>query len=484
MVVFLFGSVVLMSLLPQNFFPSLDKPYYRADVFYPDGFDIREVERDMIEVEKYLLEKPEVKGVSITMGGSPLRYYLASTSFGPKPNFANILVELHDSKHTDSNEAAFDVYMKENYPNAITRTSLFKLSPAVEAAIEIGFIGDDVDTLIMLTDKAIDIMNDHGNLINVRNSWGNKVPVLNPAYSQEKAQPLGISRQSMSQSIQIGTTGMSIGVYRENDLSMPILLKGNINDDSKVNNLRTLPVFGSSEVTTPLQQVVGDFDYGYKFSNYKVYNREKVMMAQADPARGYNAIAAFNEVWKEVQDKIEIPEGYTMKYFGEQESQVESNEALGKYMPLTFFLMFITLLLLFRTYRKPVIILMMLPLIVIGVIFGLVVFGKSFDFFATLGLLGLIGMNIKNAIVLVDQIEIEEKEGKEPLDAVVQATVRRIVPVAMASGTTILGMLPLLFDAMFGGMAATIMGGLLLASILTLFILPVAYCAIHRIKVN
>ena len=129
-------------------------------------------------------------------------------------------------------------------------------------------------------------------------------------------------------------------------------------------------------------------------------------MAQADPARGYNAIAAFNEVWKEVQDKIEIPEGYTMKYFGEQESQLESNEALGKYMPLTFFLMFITLLLLFRTYRKPVIILMMLPLIVIGVIFGLVVFVTSLDFFSTLGLLSLIFMIINTAIVLVYPIEI------------------------------------------------------------------------------
>ena len=208
------------------------------------------------------------------------------------------------------------------------------------------------------------------------------------------------------------------------------------------------------------------------------------MMAQADPDRGVNAIAEFNTIWKEMQERIDVPDGYTMKYFGEQESQVESNEALAANMPLTFFLMFVTLLFLFKTYRKPTIILLMLPLIFIGVVFGLVVLGKQFDFFAMLGLLGLIGMNIKNAIVLVDQIEIEESEGKEPLDAVVQATISRIVPVAMASGTTILGMLPLLFDAMFGGMAATIMGGLLLASILTLFILPVAYSAIHKIKVN
>ena len=151
-------------------------------------------------------------------------------------------------------------------------------------------------------------------------------------------------------------------------------------------------------------------------------------------------------------------------------------------MPLTFFLMFVTLLFLFKTYRKPIVILLMLPLIFIGIVLGLLLLGKTFDFFAILGLLGLIGMNIKNAIVLVDQIDTETAAGKAPHEAVISATTTRIVPVAMASGTTILGMLPLLFDAMFGGMAATIMGGLLVASILTLFVLPVAYCAIHRIK--
>ena len=168
--------------------------------------------------------------------------------------------------------------------------------------------------------------------------------------------------------------------------------------------------------------------------------------------------------------------------FGEQESQAESNAALAANLPLTFFLMFVTLLFLFKTYRKPIVILLMLPLIFIGIVLGLLLLGKTFDFFAILGLLGLIGMNIKNAIVLVDQIDAETAAGKAPREAVISATTTRIVPVAMASGTTILGMLPLLFDAMFGGMAATIMGGLLVASALTLFVLPVAYCAIHKIK--
>ena len=475
MIVLFVVSLVVMGMMPQNFFPSLDKPYFRADVFYPDGYGVNDVAREMKKVEAHLLKLPEVKKVSITFGSTPLRYYLASTSVGPKPNFANVLVELNDSKYTKEYEEKFDVYMKANFPNAITRTSLFKLSPAVDAAIEIGFIGPNVDTLVALTNQALEIMHRNPDLINIRNSWGNKIPIWKPIYSPERAQPLGVSRQGMAQSIQIGTNGMTLGEFRQGDQVLPILLKGNsVADSFRINDLRTLPVFGNGPETTSLEQVVSEFDFRYRFSNVKDYNRQLVMMAQCDPRRGVNAIAAFNQIWSQVQKEIKIPEGYTLKYFGEQESQVESNEA--------FFLMFTTLLLLFKTYRKPTVILLMLPLIFIGIVLGLLLLGKSFDFFAILGLLGLIGMNIKNAIVLVDQIDIENQSGLDPRKAVIKATISRIVPVAMASGTTILGMLPLLFDAMFGGMAATIMGGLLVASALTLFVLPVAYCAIHRIK--
>ncbi len=483
MIVLFIISLVVMGMMPQNFFPSLDKPYFRADVFYPDGYGVNDVAREMKKVEAHLLKLPEVKKVSITFGSTPLRYYLASTSVGPKPNFANVLVELNDSKYTKEYEEKFDVYMKANFPNAITRTSLFKLSPAVDAAIEIGFIGPNVDTLVALTNQALEIMHRNPDLINIRNSWGNKIPIWKPIYSPERAQPLGVSRQGMAQSIQIGTNGMTLGEFRQGDQVLPILLKGNsVADSFRINDLRTLPVFGNGPETTSLEQVVSEFDFRYRFSNVKDYNRQLVMMAQCDPRRGVNAIAAFNQIWSQVQKDIKIPEGYTLKYFGEQESQVESNEALAKNLPLTFFLMFTTLLLLFKTYRKPTVILLMLPLIFIGIVLGLLLLGKSFDFFAILGLLGLIGMNIKNAIVLVDQIDIENQSGLDPRKAVIKATISRIVPVAMASGTTILGMLPLLFDAMFGGMAATIMGGLLVASALTLFVLPVAYCAIHRIK--
>lgn len=476
-------SMIIMGLMPQNFFPNMDKPYFRADCFLPEGYSIRESEKMLTDIEQYLMQQEEVVNVSTTIGGSPLRYYLASTSFGPKPNFGNILIELKDKSYTVVMEERLNTYVRHNYPNLLIRSSLFKLSPAVEAAIEIGFIGENIDTLKALTEQAMGIMRQNDRVTDIRNSWGNKVPVWEPVYSQERGQRLGITRQAVAYALKIATNGLPLGDYREKDLFMPILLKEENFDAGNLDNMRTLPVFSATGNVVPLAQVIDRFDLNYNYNVIKRYNRDRVMMAQCDPKRGANTKQAFQQLWSEMQS-IEIPQGYTMKFFGEDESQVESKQALAANMPLTFILMFIVLLLLFRTYRKPVVILLMVPLIFIGVVFGLLLLGRMFDFFALLGLLGLVGMNIKNAIVLVDQIGIEQANGLTPLDAVIQATKSRIVPVAMASGTTILGMLPLLFDAMFGGMAAGIMGGLLVASLLTIIVLPVTYSLIYRISAS
>ena len=394
-----------------------------------------------------------------------------------------MLVEVKDKKYTADVEDRLNEYVRENYPNILIRSSLFKLSPAVEANIEIGFIGENIDTLTTLTERAMTIMRDCDMVTDVRSSWGNKVPVWEPAFSQERGQRLGITRQAVAYALKIATNGLSLGDYREKDQFMPILLKEENLDVSSLDNMKTLPVFSPSGFAVPLSQVVDSFAFDYNYNVIKRYNRERVMMAQCDARRGANAMAAFSQVWTAVKD-MDLPQGYRIKIFGEDESQVESNQALGENMPLTFILIFIVLLFLFKTYRKPTIILLMVPLIFIGVVFGLLITGKMLDFFAILGVLGLVGMNIKNAIVLVDQIGIEEAKGLPRLEAIIQATKSRIVPVAMASGTTISGMLPLLFDAMFGGMAACIMGGLLVASLLTIFVLPVTYSLLFKVKAD
>ena len=320
-------------------------------------------------------------------------------------------------------------------------------------------------------------------MMEVRNSWGNKVPVWKPLYSQEKGLRLGITRQQVAYSLRSATNGVPLGEYREGDVFMPILLKDADKDSISLNDIKTLPVYSAKGRSVKVEQVIDDFSLDYEFNVVRRFNREPCMLMQCEPKRGANTMAAFSHLWKEVQEKIQVPEGYKMTYFGEQSEQDKGNKAIAANIPLMFGLIYVTLLFLFpKYYRKPVLIMAMLPLIFIGVVLGLLVFGKSLDFFAMLGLLGLIGMNIKNAIVLVDEIGLQLNAGLSPVNAVIEATKTRIVPVTMASGTTILGMLPLLGDAMFAGMAATIMGGLFVSTILTIFVLPVTYCVFFKIK--
>ena len=476
------AALAVMGLMPQNFFPSLDKPYFRADVLLPEGYNIRDTERNLRTMEEWLHAQPEVKTVSVTMGSTPPRYYLASSSVSLRPNFGNILVELHDKGQTEAVEARFNAYVRAMCPDVWLRSSLFKLSPVPDAAIEFGFIGDDIDTLRRLTQAAEEIMWRTAGTVNIRNSWGNRVPTWLPLYSQMKGQRIGVTRSQMAQGITIATQGYRLGEYREGDQFMPILLKDENIDTYTLTNLQALPIFTPAGKVYSIEQATDGFRFEYRVGVVKRYNRQRVMKAQCDPGRGVNTMQLYATLRDSVLRGVVLPEGYSMKVFGEQESQQESNSALARYMPLTMVLIFIVLLLLFRNYREPAVILLMIPLIFIGVVLGLAVTGKVFNFFSLLGLLGLVGMNIKNAVVLVEQIGVLRSEGKGAYEALTAATRSRIVPVAMASGTTILGMLPLLFDSMFGAMAATIMGGLLVATLLTVCVLPVVYAIFYNIR--
>ena len=475
-------SLVVMGLMPQNFFPSLDKPYFRADVLLPEGYDIRDTERNLLSMEEWLREQPEVKTVSMTLGSTPPRYYLASSSVSMRPNFGNVLVELHDKRQTESVEARFNAWVTANLPDVWLRSSLFKLSPVPDAAIEFGFIGENADTLRRLTAAAEEVMWRTPGAVNIRNGWGNRVPMWQPVYSQMKGQRIGITRSQMARGITIATQGYALGEYREGDQFMPILLKDENIGSYNLTNLQALPIFSPSGKVFSIEQATDGFRFDFRPGVIKRFNRQRVMKAQCDPARGVNTMQLFAALRDSIDRAVALPEGYSMKVFGEQESQQESNEALAEYMPLTLVLILIVLLLLFRNYREPVVILLMIPLIFIGVVLGLAVTGKVFNFFSLLGLLGLVGMNIKNAVVLVEQIGVLRAAGKDPYEALTSATRSRIVPVAMASGTTILGMLPLLFDSMFGAMAATIMGGLLVATLLTVCVLPVVYALFYNIR--
>lgn len=475
-------SLWLMGCMPQNFFPQLAKPYFRADVILADGYDIEATSEHLDSMTRWLQAQPEVKRVSTTAGGTPPRYYLASGSYSSKPNYGNILVEMWDTKQTATVEERFDIWVSETFADVWLRSSLFRLSPVPEATIEIGFIGDNIDTLSRLTSAAMTLMEQREDTRNVRNSWGNRVAVWQPDYSQLKAQRLGVERSSMITSLEIATSGLGVATYRERDAQMPILLRTEQVADSSVLGLSIMPIFSTGGRSYSLEQSVSGFDFGFRPSVIRRIDSERVMKAQCDPERGVNAIALLGDIEEQINSNIDIPDGYRMEIFGEQESREESNSALQSKLPIAMIIIFVILLLLFGNIRDPLVVLLTLPLIFTGVVAGLGISGKMFDFFSLLGLLGLVGMNIKNAVILISRIGELRDSGLDAADAVIRAVEDRSIPVITASATTVLGMTPLLFDSMFGSMAVTIMGGLIVATIMVLLILPVVYSLFYRIK--
>ena len=475
-------SLWVMGRMPQNFFPQLSKPYFRADVILPDGYDIEATTARLDTMTEWLIQQPEVKRVSTTAGGTPPRYYLASSSYAGRANYGNLLVELHDADATADVEERFDGWVTATLSDVWLRSSLFRLSPVPDATIEIGFVGENIDTLSRLTRDAMALFEANPKTQNVRNSWGNRVAEWQPRYSQIKAQRLGVERDAMVSSLEISTSGLPIATYRERDMTMPILLRSEPIPDNSLSALTTMPIFSRSGRSYSLEQAVAGFEFGFVPSVIKRVDAERVMKAQCDPMRGVNAIALLKELEREVADRVSIPEGYRMELFGEEESREESNAALVSKLPIALILIFIVLLILFGNLRDPVVVLVTVPLIFVGVVLGLGVTGKMFDFFSLLGLLGLVGMNIKNAVILIARIRELRADDYEPINAVVEATADRFIPVVAASLTTILGMIPLLADSMFGSMAATIMGGLLVATLMVLVVLPVVYSLFYHIK--
>lgn len=481
-VVLLVLSAVAMRYMPHNFFPQLDKPYFRADVILPEGYDIRTTQQSLDTMSGWLRRHPDVVRVSTTAGATPPRYYLASSSYSSRPNYGNILVEVKSKRLTDDVRSQFDRFVADSCPDVWLRSSLFKLSPVPDATIEIGFLGDNVDTLLNLTQQVEQIMQQDSRAENIRNSWGNRIPTWMPVYSQIKGQRIGVSRSRMVEWLTLATQGYNMGELRRGDEFIPILLKDDDVAGRNLSNLQSMPIFSQSGKVYSIEQASSRFDFDYSTAVVKQYNRQRVMKAQCDPAEGVNTQILLDDLLRSVRSEVTIPDGYTMKIFGEQESQAESNAALAANMPLALVLIFIILLLLFGNYRDPIVILLMTPLIFIGVAGGLILTGNSFDFFSLLGLIGLVGMNIKNAVILLSSINDLRQCGAPPAEAVVEAAKQRLLPVVLASMTTILALIPLLFDSLFAGMAATIMGGLLVATVLTMGVLPVVYSLFYKIR--
>jgi multidrug efflux pump subunit AcrB len=474
------SAVFVFKYVKQLFMPNLEYNQFIVEYWLPEGADIETVERELSDLEAYLLEQEDVLNVTTSLGSTPARYTLVRPFTNSNANYGELVIDTKDYETTVRFGAELQTYLDKNYPWVRARVRYY--SPiSTESMIEAKFSGPDPKVLRELSEKAERIMEEEPIAVKVTNDWKNQVKVWNPRFSQAQSRITGINRSDVSNALACATDGLAIGVFRKADDILPIYLKTTVDSDKYVESLENTPVWGARPQSIPLRQVISDIDIEFEDPVIKRYDRRRAIKAQCDPAPGYNAPDVFNKVHQKIE-AIPLPVGYDLEWLGEHKNSADANENIAKFLPLAFLLMVIIIMMLFNNFRQPIIILTILPLAFIGVSYGLWITGKPFGFMAVLGTLGLMGMMIKNAVVLLDQINLDISEGKDVLMAIIDSAVSRMRPVIMASFTTILGMIPLISDELFGGMAVAIMFGLLIGSIITLIVVPVLYAVFYRVN--
>ncbi len=496
-VIILVGALLLawagFNTVERSFFPESSSPRFYVDFWSPQGQDIRAVDKQITEIANYLTgiddktgkkRYPRVKYVSTYAGAGAPRFTLTYSAEQQNSSYGFIMIEV-DALDKDIENRLFPElqnWMNNRFPSALCMVQKFKMGASYPATIEARFMGPDAQVLRKLANQAIEIMNKDPDTRFVRNDWRQREKVVRPLFSEERARYAGVSREDLCDALQNNFIGTNIGLYREKNNLIPIYSRPTINDRNCVNDLYYATVWSDAASRyVPIQQIVTGFRTEWEDTIIRRRYGKRCITAQCEPDADITGPDLFERISPKVE-AIPLPEGYTLEWGGQKESSTRANEGLMKTLPVSALLMGMIVVMLYNSMKQAIVIFLNIPLAMIGVTCGLMMTGVPYGFMAMLGFLSLSGMMIKNAIVLVDQIDQEKSTGKNLFDAILDSGASRVRPVALGAATTVMGMLPLIVDPFFNGMAVTICFGLSFATVLTLLICPVFYAIFFRCK--
>lgn len=466
----------------QYFFPDSTRRQFFVDYWRAEGSHIEQTAADVARVETFLAGLPGVTDTTAFVGEGSLRFILPYNAEPPNPSYAQIVVEVDDYRRIPLLLHTIQNHLDQTLVEAEFRALRFSNGPPISYRIETRFRGPDIAVLRRLAEEAKTIMREE-DTVNLRDDWRTPVKVIRPVFSEAQARRTGITRNALAQALQWTYNGIPVGLYREGNDLLPILARAPENERRSPEDIRDVPVWSPLlNQHLPLRQVAGEIRTEWEPPVIRRRDRQRVVTVQCNPRSGL-ADPLFQRLRPKLA-AIPLPPGYSLEWGGEYEQSEKGRAPLRKAFPVCLLGMFVIIIALFNSIRRPFIIFLCVPLAIIGVTWGLLLFRIPFGFMAILGFLGLSGMLIKNAIVLIDQIAIDLAAGKAPYRAVLDSAVSRMRPVLMASGTTILGMTPLVFDPFYSGMAATIMSGLLAGTVLTLVVVPLFYTLFYRIPAD
>ncbi|MEE8294691.1 MAG: efflux RND transporter permease subunit, partial [Sphingomonadales bacterium] len=455
------------------------RPQFMLDYWKPQGTHINETEADVAEIEAYLMAEEGVINVTSLVGKGALRFVLTYAPEKQNNSYAQFLVDVEDYKKIDEIARNAEAFIQEHFPGSLVFYSKFRLGPGGGGKIQARLIGPNPDVLRSLATEVENILYEDGGAKAIRNDWRQRVKIIEPVIAEEQANLNGIGREQIAAVLKNAFEGVAIGIYRDGDDLLAIISRAEDRERMDVASIQDIQIWSpAAGQRIPLRQVVSGFETKFSDQILMRLDRRQTITVHADPKVG-SASRVFSRIRSQVE-AIALPVGYSLEWGGEYEDSGEAQQSLAAGMPIFFIMMVLIVIVLFNALRQPLIIWLTVPLALIGVTFGLLVTSQPFGFMALLGFMSLSGMLIKNAIVLIDQIEIEKSEGKQILQAIIEAGVSRLRPVGMAAATTALGMLPLLTDAFFVAMAVTIIFGLVFATLLTMVVVPTLYALFFR----
>lgn len=477
------ASLFGFNYVKSGFFPATTSPQVVVDYWGLEGTDITVTEERVLELADFVAGIDGVTHVKSVIGGGTQRYMLIYTFESQNSAYSQLLVKVDDYRELDRIILEIQDHIDTNITDAQARAWRFAMGPGGGSKIEATFSGPDPDILRDLADQAKEIMRSKPNAMMIKDDWREPVPVIEVAYADNRGRRAGVSRTDVGKSLARAYSGYEVGTYRENDDLIPIQYRAPLNEREDASGVRTVQVNNSAGDTVPLAQVSDEISTVFRDGRLKKIDKVYAISAQCDPVPG--AIAG--DVQAAVQAEIEaipLPPGYAFEWNGELGNSSEANENLATIIPYSFGAMVLVVILLFNALRQPLVIWLVVPLALIGVTVGLLLMNVPFEFMAILGFLSLAGLLIKNAIVLVDEIDLQIADGKPRFDALIDSSASRFSPVLLSSGTTILGLIPLFTDAFFQSMAVTLVFGLSFATVLTLAVVPVFYAIAFGIKNN
>ncbi len=467
----------------QAFFPASSLPMFMVEYWLPEGSDIRAVNEDIEALEARVLEIEGVRQVTATIGRGAERFMLTYAPEFIYPSYAQLIVEVDAFELIDPVMESMGAILSWEFPQAFTKFQRFELGPGAKAKIEARVIGPDPEVLRAQGELIRTIFEREPRAINVRQDWRERTKVLQPVINEAESRRLGISKSDIDQTLAMHNNGQQVGLFRYHSKLLPIVARPPLNERASVEQLEDVQVYSPvTQSYVNIGQMITGVDVGWQDPLIKRRDRKRTLAVLADPVDGTQPAELHAKI-RGVVEAIELPQGYTLAWGGEFEAQQKANKAVFAFVPLGALVMVVMTVLLFGSLRQTLVIWLTVPLSMIGVTVGLLTMGAPFSFMALLAVLSLVGMQLKNGIVLVEEIKrLREDVGEAWLPAISHAAVSRLRPVTMAAATTILGMLPLLGDVFFQPMAVTIMFGLGFATLLTLIGVPVLFALFYQVR--